>query len=150
LNIGQEEMMVVHQALRPYATAGVALLGASLIAVTPVTAPSPGVPQVQVRAVQLLDADAAAAGDPFSGVETLLSTLTSDLNADFTTLDSGLTTLDSDVTSGFSALDSDFATLFGNGSDSLNANFGTIETLLREVVFDLEAIAAATGADLNA
>lgn len=37
--------MVVHQTLRPYVTAGVALVGAGLIAVTPVTTLSPGVPQ---------------------------------------------------------------------------------------------------------
>jgi hypothetical protein len=39
--------------LRPYATAGVALVGASMIAVTPVVAPPPG---VQVRPVHLVDA----------------------------------------------------------------------------------------------
>jgi hypothetical protein len=40
-------------ALRPYATAGVALVGASIIAVTPVAVPPPN---VQVRPVQLVDA----------------------------------------------------------------------------------------------
>lgn len=41
------------QALRPYVTAGVALVGASMIAVTPVTAPPLS---VQMRPVQLVDA----------------------------------------------------------------------------------------------
>jgi hypothetical protein len=45
--------MVVQQALRPHATAGLALVGASMIAVTPLAAPPPG---VQVRPVQLVDA----------------------------------------------------------------------------------------------
>jgi hypothetical protein len=45
--------MVVQQALRPHATAGLALVGASMIAVTPRVVPPPG---VQVRPVQLVDA----------------------------------------------------------------------------------------------
>ncbi len=40
-------------ALRPYATAGVALVGASIIAVTPVAAP---LPELQARSVKLVDA----------------------------------------------------------------------------------------------
>jgi hypothetical protein len=40
-------------ALRPYATAGVALVGASIIAVTPLAVP---LPSVQIRPVQLVDA----------------------------------------------------------------------------------------------
>jgi hypothetical protein len=43
----------MQQALRPYATAGIALVGASIIAVTPVAAPPIG---VQMRPVQLVDA----------------------------------------------------------------------------------------------
>ncbi len=43
----------MHHALRPYATAGIALIGASIIVVTPVAAPPPS---VQVRPVQLVDA----------------------------------------------------------------------------------------------
>jgi hypothetical protein len=43
----------MQQALRPYATAGVALVGASMIAVTPVAAPPL---EIQVRSVQLTDA----------------------------------------------------------------------------------------------
>jgi hypothetical protein len=40
-------------ALRPYATAGVALVGASIIAVTPIAAP---LPEIQMRPVKLVDA----------------------------------------------------------------------------------------------
>jgi hypothetical protein len=43
----------MQQALRPYATAGIALVGASMIAVTPMVAPPP---TPQVRSVQLVDA----------------------------------------------------------------------------------------------
>lgn len=46
----------MHATLRPYATAGVALVGASLVAVTPLAAPSPAVPDVQTRAVALTSA----------------------------------------------------------------------------------------------
>jgi hypothetical protein len=46
-------MPAMQYALRPYATAGVALVGASIIAVTPVAAP---LPQIQMRPVQLVDA----------------------------------------------------------------------------------------------
>jgi hypothetical protein len=43
----------MQQALRPYATAGIALVGASMIAVTPMVVPPP---TAQVRPVQLVDA----------------------------------------------------------------------------------------------
>src|ERR1700722_12383712 len=43
----------MQQALRPYATAGIALVGASMIAVTPMVVPPPA---AQVRSVRLVDA----------------------------------------------------------------------------------------------
>jgi hypothetical protein len=46
-------MLTMQHVLRPYATAGVALVGASIIAVTPVVAPPIG---VQLRPVKLVDA----------------------------------------------------------------------------------------------
>jgi hypothetical protein len=45
--------MAVQHVLRPYATAGVALVGASIIAVTPLAVP---LPEVQMRPVKLVDA----------------------------------------------------------------------------------------------
>jgi hypothetical protein len=48
-----QEMLIMEQALRPYVTAGIAVVGASMIAVTPLAAPSIG---AQVRPVQLVDA----------------------------------------------------------------------------------------------
>lgn len=123
------------QVLRPYATAGVALVGAGLIAsvfaVTPATAPSPGVPHVDIPAIQL------ASNDPNAAIESLLSTLDSDLTHGFSTLESSLTTdlsglglsnLDSDLAQGFSTLESDVASGFATldqellyGSDLLNS-----------------------------
>jgi hypothetical protein len=44
----------MQEALRPYATAGIALVGASMIAVTPMVLPPP--PAAQVRSVRLVDA----------------------------------------------------------------------------------------------
>jgi hypothetical protein len=49
----------MEQALRPYATAGVALVGASMIAVTPVVT-LPALPDVQASAVQLIATEADA------------------------------------------------------------------------------------------
>lgn len=43
----------MQQTMRPYATAGIALVGASMIAITPV---APPLPQVQMRSVKLVDA----------------------------------------------------------------------------------------------
>jgi hypothetical protein len=45
--------MAVQPVLRPYATAGIALVGASIIAVTPLAVP---LPEVQMRPVKLVDA----------------------------------------------------------------------------------------------
>jgi hypothetical protein len=44
---------MMQQVMRPYATAGIALVGASLIAITPIAAP---LPQIQMRPVKLVDA----------------------------------------------------------------------------------------------
>lgn len=46
----------LHATVRPYATAGVALLGASLVAVTPVAAPLPALLKTESSAVQLVGA----------------------------------------------------------------------------------------------
>ncbi|ORW91369.1 hypothetical protein AWC28_18325 [Mycolicibacter terrae] len=56
--------MAVQLALQPYVTAGIAIAGASLIAVPPAAAPLPGVAEIQAPAVQLTGAweDAFNAG----------------------------------------------------------------------------------------
>jgi hypothetical protein len=52
-------MTAMQRTLRPYATGGVALLGASMIAVTPVVTP-PALPDIQTSAVQLTATEADA------------------------------------------------------------------------------------------
>ena len=74
----------MQQALRPYVTAGIALVGASMIAVTPLVAPPPG---VQVRPVQLVD----AWSDLFTNTTANLDNIASNANS-------------SDITQVFSAL----------------------------------------------
>lgn len=43
----------MHQVLRPYVTAGVAIVGAGVVAVTPMATPLPALPDIQSRGVQL-------------------------------------------------------------------------------------------------
>jgi hypothetical protein len=57
-------------ALRPYATAGVALVGASIIAVTPLAVPPPS---VQVRPVQLVDAWSDLLTDTTANLDSIAS-----------------------------------------------------------------------------
>jgi hypothetical protein len=62
----------VQSALQPYATAGVAIVGASLIAVTPVAAPLPGIHTIRDVALTAGDDDSSSGGffepfiDPFN------------------------------------------------------------------------------------
>src|SRR3984885_9467530 len=74
----------MQEALRPYATAGIALVGASMIAVTPMVVPPPN---VQVRPVQLVDA-----------WSDLVTNTTANLDSIFSNADS------SDISQVFSAL----------------------------------------------
>jgi hypothetical protein len=59
--------------IRPLITAGVALAGASVVAVTPLTAPVPGLPDVQSRAVKLMSGE-----DPLTEWGTVLQTAETD------------------------------------------------------------------------
>jgi hypothetical protein len=60
----------MQHALRPYATAGVALVGASIIAVTPTVAP---LPEVQTRPVQLVDAWSTLLTDTTDNLNSILT-----------------------------------------------------------------------------
>lgn len=60
----------MHNALRPYATAGVALVGASIIAVTPISAPPP---EIQMRPVKLVDAWSELLTDTTTNWQLILS-----------------------------------------------------------------------------
>ena len=57
----------------PLVTASVALIGAGVVAVTPVAAPPPGLPDVQTRAVQLM-----SGSDPLTQWGTVLQTAEAD------------------------------------------------------------------------
>jgi hypothetical protein len=150
--------MVMQQALRPHAIAGVALaLGASLIALTPVTAPSPAVPHVYAPEVQLVVGPTIVFPDPLSGVENVLNsdfaTLESDVTHGFSTLETDLTSdlsglgslsgLDSDLVNGLSALESDvtsgFSTLNGDLTSLLDGNGVSIDNWLLAINEKLSA-----------
>jgi hypothetical protein len=60
----------MQHALRPYATAGVALVGASIIAVTPLAVPPPN---VQARPVQLVDAWSTLLTDTTDNLQNILT-----------------------------------------------------------------------------
>jgi hypothetical protein len=90
----------MQQTLRPYVTAGIAIVGASLIAVTPVAPPAP---HVQQRVLKLVDYT------EFDG-----SQLTSATEANWSGLESILGssnwTTDPDISQGFSTLFADLST----------------------------------------
>src|SRR5271168_1888279 len=67
-------MLTMQHVLRPYATAGVALVGASIIAVTPVAAPP--IP-VQVRPVQLVDAWSDLVANTTANLDNIISNASS-------------------------------------------------------------------------
>ena len=93
----------MQHALRPYATAGVALVGASIIAVTPMAVPPPS---VQMRQVQLVDAWSTLVTDTTANLDNIVSNAdSSDISQVFSALltnplgvISALTNLDPTVT----------------------------------------------------
>jgi hypothetical protein len=96
-------------ALRPYATAGVALVGASIIAVTPLAVPPPN---VQVRQVQLVDAWSDLLTDTTANLQSIIGNAdSSDISSVFSALLTNplgvigaLTNLDPTVTTDTSGL----------------------------------------------
>jgi hypothetical protein len=140
-----EELMVMQRTLRPYATAGVALVGASLIAaaVTSVPAPSPPVPVVHTP-VQLTTGGADPAADPYIGIENDLVTLDKDLISGFSSLDTGLSTIEADLGPG-GTIDTDltnvYQALVGPATmgqpDSLAIYFSEADNYLNYIVQDL-------------
>jgi hypothetical protein len=70
--------------LRPYATAGVALVGASIITVTPLAVPPPN---VQARQVQLVDAWSTLVADTTANLDSIISNAdSSDISQVFSAL----------------------------------------------------------------
>jgi hypothetical protein len=77
-------MPAMPHVLRPYATAGVALVGASIIAVTPLAVPPPN---VQVRPVQLVDAWSDLLTETTANVDSIASNANlSDISSVFSAL----------------------------------------------------------------
>jgi hypothetical protein len=99
----------VQHVLRPYATAGVALVGATMIAVTPMAAPPP---QIQMRPVRLVDAWSDLLTDTTANLDSIFSNAdSSDISQVFSALFtnplgviSALTNLDPTVTTDTSGL----------------------------------------------
>jgi hypothetical protein len=104
-----EGIQTMQHVLRPYATAGVALVGASIIAITPMVAQSPS---VQMRPVRLVDAWSDLLTDTTANVDNIVSNAnTSDITQVFSALFtnplgvlSALTNLDPTVTTDASGL----------------------------------------------
>src|SRR5271163_2590183 len=64
----------MQEALRPYATAGIALVGASMIAVTPMVVPPPA---AQVRSVRLVDAWSELVTNTTTNLDSIISNASS-------------------------------------------------------------------------
>ena len=89
----------MQQALRPYATAGIALVGASMIAVTPMVVPPPA---PQVRSVKLVDAWSELITNTTTNIDNIISNASS---SDITQLFSDLVTNPYGVIEAFANLD---------------------------------------------
>src|SRR5580698_7188926 len=93
----------MQQALRPYVTAGIAIVGASLIAVTPVVPPPTSVQQRSIKLVDYSEVDysqlTSATEANWSGLESILSSSHWLSDPD---ISQGLTTLFSDLSTGAS------------------------------------------------
>jgi hypothetical protein len=106
--------------LGPYVTAGIAIVGASLIAVTPVTAPPPGVQQRVVKLVDYVEYDAAQLA---SATEANWQALESILNSSHWISDpdisQGLSVLFTDLSNGTSNAVTSPVSLLAEGSLAL-------------------------------
>ena len=93
----------MRQALRPYVTTGIAIVGASLIAVTPLAPPSPNVQQRALKLVDYTEYDASQLASTteanWSGLETILSSSNWTTDPD---ISQGLSTLFTDLGTGTS------------------------------------------------
>ena len=94
---------VMRQSVRPYVTTGIAIVGASLIAVTPVAPPAPNVQQRALKLVDYTEYDASqltsATETNWAGLESILSSSNWTTDPD---ISQGLSTLFSDLSTGTS------------------------------------------------
>ncbi len=121
----------MQQVMRPYATAGIALVGASIIAVTPVAAP---LPEIAMRPVKLVDAWSDLLTDTTANLQNIAA------NADPTAI-SGL----------FSALGTNplgVIDAFFNVTPTVDASIGTLPATVNiELPPGLEVLLAQIGAE---
>ena len=93
----------MRQSIRPYVTTGIAIVGASLIAVTPVAPPAPNVQQRALKLVDYTEYDASqltsATETNWAGLESILSSSNWTTDPD---ISQGLSTLFSDLSTGTS------------------------------------------------
>jgi hypothetical protein len=157
----------MQQALRPYATAGIALVGASMIAVTPLAVPPPN---VQVRSVRLVDAWSDLVTNTTANLDSIVSNASS---SDITQLFNELVTnpfgviealanFDPTVTTDLTSLPATISVELPPGLELAIAGFGatgaaltTLETVAQQLQTDpsltnlSEGLATVLNADLN-
>ncbi len=130
--------MVMQHALRPYATSGIALVGAGLIAVTPVAPPS----VVQLQAVQLatisyedLFTDTAAnLQNIFDGADSqAISSVLGELFTNPLGVISALTNLTPDVTTDLTSLPATVSVQLPPGLELAIADFGAMAITLNAI-----------------
>ncbi len=142
----------MRQTLRPYVTTGIAIVGASLVAVTPATPPPPNLQQRPIRLVDYTEYDASqltsATEANWSGLESILSSshwLTDpDISQGFTTLFSDLSTGTANPVTNPLSLLSEGALALLNSGDGFNA----ASTALTAVTDNIES--ALSGSDYSA
>ena len=157
----------MQQALRPYATAGIALVGASMIAVTPTVLPPPA---PQVRSVQLVDAWSDLISATTANLDSIVSNASS---SDITQLFNELVTnpfgviealanFDPTVTTDLASLPATISVELPPGLELAIAGLGatgaaltTLETVAQQLQTDpsltnlSEGLATVLNADLN-
>jgi hypothetical protein len=157
----------MQEALRPYATAGIALVGASMIAVTPTVLPPPA---PQVRSVQLVDAWSELISNTTANLDSIVSNASS---SDITQLFNELVTnpfgviealanFDPTVTTDLSSLPATISVELPPGLELAIAGLGatgaaltTLETVAQQLQTDpsltniSEGLATVLNADLN-
>ena len=135
--------------LKPYVTAGIAIVGATLIATTPTAPPPPNVQQLPVRLVDhTVDADwsqlASAASTDVSALDSVVSTTHWVTDPD---ISQGLSTLFSDVLHGTTDPVTNPISLLIEGADALLNPSGATFTQLSDTIAD--EVSAIGGGDLT-
>jgi hypothetical protein len=157
----------MQEALRPYATAGVALVGASMIAVTPTVVPPP---TAQVRSVQLVDAWSELVTNTTANLDSIISNASSsDITQVFNELLTNpfgvigaLTNFDPTVTTDLTSLPATISVELPPGLElaiaglgATGATFTAIQSLIPQLESDpsltnlSEGLATVLNADLN-